>query len=73
MDFVAGDARPPFLPVDVEIVQVSIPIAEIGQEGGPLFLYQGVLVALETKSIHLRVIRIVELLHKEVLKILEHF
>jgi hypothetical protein len=51
MNFVAGNASPPLLPIDVKVVQVPVPIAEIGQVSGPLILYQGILVTLETKFI----------------------
>lgn len=63
MNLVAGNAGPPFFPVDVEIVEVSIPIAEIGQSDGLLLHHQCLLVALETKGVKFRVIRIIKLLN----------
>ncbi len=66
MDLVAGHAGPPFFPVDMEIVEVTVPVAEIGQGGGPFILYEVLIVALETKGIEFRVIRVIEFLRKEV-------
>lgn len=39
MNFVAGNAGPPLFPVDMQIVQVPVTVAEIGQDGGPLIHY----------------------------------
>jgi hypothetical protein len=64
MNLVAGQAGSSFFPVDMEIVKVSVSITEIGQAGGPLIQYHGLLVALETKGVNFRVKRIIELLYK---------
>lgn len=65
MDLVAGHARPPFFPVDMEIVEVPISIAEVGQGRGPFILYQVLVMALKTEGIEFRVIGVIELLRKK--------
>jgi hypothetical protein len=65
MNIVAGDAGPAFSPRDMEIVEIPLPIAEIGQGGRFFEKCLGLLVALKTKAIMLGVIRVVELVGKE--------
>jgi len=66
MNIVAGNAGPSFSPRDMEIVEIPIPIAEIGQGGRLLVKCLGLLMALETKAIKLGVIRVVKFIRKEV-------
>jgi len=64
MNPVAGNAGPAFFPGDMEIVEVPVPIAEIGQGGRFLEKCLALLVAFETKTIKLRVIGVVEFIRK---------
>jgi hypothetical protein len=64
MNPVAGNAGPSFFPGDMEIVEVSVPITEIGQGGRFLEKCLALLVALETKTIKLGVIGVVEFIRK---------
>jgi hypothetical protein len=72
MNSVAGNASPPLFPVDMQIVKVPVPIAKIGQNASPLIHYQGILMALETKTIKLGIIRVIKPLYKKVFQILSH-
>lgn len=65
MNIVAGNAGSAFSPRDMEIMEISLPIAEIGQGGRFFEKCLGLLVALKTKAIMLGVIRVVELVGKE--------
>ena len=65
MNPVAGNAGPSFFPRDMEIVEVPVPIAEIGQGGRFFEKCLGLLVALETKAIKLGVIGVVEFVREE--------
>ena len=64
MNIVAGNAGPPFSPRDMEVVEIPLPIAEIGQGGGFFEKCLGFFVALEAKAIKFRVIRAVEFIRK---------
>jgi len=64
MNIVAGNAGPAFSPRDVEIVEVEIPIEEIGQGGRFFEKCMGLFVALEAKAIKLGVIGVVEFIRK---------
>jgi hypothetical protein len=65
MNIVAGNAGPAFSPRDMEIVEIPLPISEIGQGGRFFEKCLGLLVALEAKAIKFRVIRAVEFIRKE--------
>jgi hypothetical protein len=64
MNVVAGNADPSFFPGDMEMVEVPVPITEIGK--GVKFIVKclGHLVAFETKTIEFGVIGIVEFIRK---------
>ena len=66
MNIMAGKAGSAFFPRDMEIVEILLPIAEIGQGGRFFEKRLGVLVALEAKAIKFRVIRAVEFIRKRV-------
>ncbi len=61
----AGNAGPAFSPRDMEMVEVQVPIAEIGQGGRFFKKCLGLLVALEAKAIKLGVVGAVEFFRKE--------
>lgn len=65
MNIVAGNAGPAFSPRDMEIVEIPLPIAEIGQGGRFFEKCLGLFVALEAKAIKFRIIRVVEFIRKE--------
>ena len=65
MNIVAGKAGPSFLPGDMKIVKVPVPVAEIGQGGRFFEKCLGLFMALEAKAIKFRVIRVVEFIRKE--------
>jgi hypothetical protein len=60
----ASNAGPSFFSGDMKIVEVPLAIAEIGQGGKFLEKCLALLVALETKTIKLRVIGVVEFIRK---------
>jgi len=64
MNVVAGNAEPSFFPGNMEVVEVPVPIAEIGI--GVKFIVKrlGHLVTFETKAIKLGVIGVVEFIRK---------
>ena len=64
MNFMACKARPPFFPVDMEIVQIQVPVAEVGQRRGSFIQYQCFLVAFKAEAVKFRIKRIVESLHE---------
>lgn len=64
MNFMAGKAGTPFFPVDVEIMEVPVSIAKIGQGGRPLVQDQGLFVAVKTEGVKFGVEWIIELLYK---------
>ena len=65
MNVVTGNAGPAFPPRDMEMVEVQIPVAEIGQGGRSFEKCLGLLVALETKAIERGVIGVVEFIREE--------
>jgi len=65
MNIVAGNAGPAFSPRNMEIVEIPLPIAEIGQGGRFFEKCLGLFVALEAKAIKFRVIGAVEFIRKE--------
>ena len=65
MNIVAGDAGPAFSPRDMEMVEVKISVAEIGQGGRFFEKCLGFFMALEAKAVKFRVIRVVEFIRKE--------
>ena len=70
MNIVACNAGPAFFPRDMEIVEIALPIAKIGQ-GGRLFEKGlGLRVALEAKAIKFWIIRAVEFIRKEACPVL---
>jgi len=66
MNIMAGNAGPAFSPRDMEMVEIPLPIAEIGQGGGFFEECLSLVVALEAKAIKFRVIRVVEFIREKV-------
>ena len=64
MNIVAGNAGPALSPRDMEIVEIPLPVAEIGQGGRSFEKCLGFFVALEAKAIKLGVIGVVEFIRK---------
>jgi hypothetical protein len=65
MNIVAGNTGSAFSPGDMEIVEVQIPIAKIGQGGRFFQKCLGLFMALEAKAVKFRVIGVVEFVWKE--------
>ena len=64
MNVVTGNAGPSLLPGDMEIVEVPLAVAKIGEGGKLLVKCLCLFVALETKAIMLGVIGVVEFIGK---------
>ena len=65
MNIVAGNAGPTFSPRDMKIVEIPLPVTEIGKDGRFFEKCLGLFVALETEAIKLGLIRVVEFIGKE--------
>ena len=64
MNVVAGNAGPSLLPGDMEVVEVPLAVAKIGQGGELLEKCLGLFMALETKAVKLGVVGVVEFIRK---------
>jgi len=60
MNLMAGNTRPSFFPIDVEIMEIPVAIPEIGQGGGPFVQDQRLFVALKTEGVKFRVKGVIE-------------
>ena len=66
MNLMACQAGSSFFPINMKIVEIPVPVAEVGQRRGPFIQYQCFLVALKAEGVQLRIKRIVEFLNKEI-------
>ena len=64
MNVMAGNAGPSLLSGYMEVVEVPLAVAKIGQGGELLIKCLGLFVALETEAVKLGVIGVVEFIRK---------